>query len=93
MFVGENNVTAHMNQILLRINNQTIKRVECMKIPGVMTDSNLQWDKPLSKISQSCNYLSRVGNFLISSLTLSHLHYFRVSGLALPPSIEIPTCG
>jgi hypothetical protein len=87
MFVGKKNVISRLNQLSVRISNKVIKRVECTKILGIMTDSNLKWDKHLSKITQSCNYslsllypIRCVLSFssrklLISSLTLSHLYY------------------
>jgi hypothetical protein len=87
MFVGKKSVIACVNHLNVHINNKVIKRVDCMKILGVMLDCNLKWDKHLSKINQSCNYslsllqpLRCVLSFssrklLISSLTLSHLHY------------------
>jgi hypothetical protein len=87
MFVGNKSVISCVNQHVVHINNKVIKRVDCMKILGVMLDSNLKWDKHLSRINQSCNYslsllqpLRCVLSFssrklLISSLTLSHLQY------------------
>jgi hypothetical protein len=56
MFVGKKSVISCINQLPVRINNKIIKRVECMKILGVMIDSNLKCDKNLSKITRSCNY-------------------------------------
>jgi retron-type reverse transcriptase len=87
MFVGKKSVISRCSQLHVHIHNKIIKRVESMKILGVMIDSNLKWDKHLSKITQSCNYslsllypLRSVLSYssrklLISSLTLSHLHY------------------
>jgi hypothetical protein len=87
MFIGKKCDIKNTLHLTVSFNNKPIKRVDSMKILGVVIDSNLKWDKQLAKVSNSCNYsmsllrplrgvLSYTSKkLLISALTLSHLHY------------------
>jgi hypothetical protein len=86
MLVGRKQQFARLNPTV-RINGQPIKRVESMKILGVLIDCHLNWNKHLAKVTRNCNYslsqlypLRSVLSFasrktLAMALTISHLNY------------------
>jgi hypothetical protein len=86
MLVGRKQQLAPLNPTV-RINGQPIKRVESMKILGVIIDCHLNWNKHLAKVTRNCNYslsqlypLRSVLSFasrktLVTALTISHLNY------------------
>jgi hypothetical protein len=86
MPVGKKTHILRVNPIV-KVNGKVLRRVESMKILGVIIDCNLDCQLHLKKVSRSCNYslsllypLRSVLSYdsrklLATALTLSHLNY------------------